>query len=153
MANFNFVNARHKEQIRRMKLLKEQGRCYLCQEGSKEENTLPRISWESEHFYLTPNDFPQAGSTAHTMIVPKKHRVHPTDLTAVERIAIFEICEMVMEKFEIPGFSVYVRMGDMSYTGATLDHLHFQLIAGVPRTENHKVPEDVIYIPLGYKQK
>ena len=52
----------------------------------------------------------------------------------------------------VSGFSFFVRSGDMKYTGATLDHLHFHFLVGGPKPENCTL-QDNILVTLGHKKK
>ncbi|MBA3733517.1 hypothetical protein H0W91_04060 [Patescibacteria group bacterium] len=150
-------NARDPEQIRRMKALKESGRCYFCKEGSAEEKTLPVIINEGEYWYITKNDFPLDGSVHHYLIVPRRHVLQTYYLSPEERVELGGMEWWLAQDLKVSGYSMFVRSGDMSLTGATIDHCHYHFLVGGVKPEvpeGEMVPLDqVVPVVLAYKQK
>lgn len=143
----NFQNARDTEQIRRMKALKKAGVCYFCRKGSQEKVTTPKVIYEKKFFYITPNNFPYGGSIHHYLIVPKRHLDDLTQISNKEMVELKKMIVWLKKHFKIKGYSVFIRSGEMNYTGATIDHLHFHFIVGKKKNKNSKW----LMVTLGYK--
>ncbi len=63
------------------------------------------------------------------------------------KIDLFDLVEWVSEKYKIKGASVFMRFGDGTYNGSSVQHLHAQLIVGVCKSDI----TDSIKVKLGYK--
>ncbi len=149
-AGVKMDNARTEEQLRRMEQLQEDGRCFFCDENYLFVGASPPI-FDSEYWYVKPNDFPYEGSVHHHLIVCKRHFSELTDITADIWSDLLRTIEWLKEHTEADGYSVFVRSGDMCFTGSSLDHLHFHFLVGGPKKENSKI-EDGILVTLGYKK-
>jgi len=144
----NLKNARKSEQINRMVELKKEKLCHFCATGFKKTHTAP-IIYKNKNWFVTGNDFPYKGSTHHYLIVSKKHITKLEQVNKNSQIDLFKCVSWLEKKFKIPGFSFFVRSGDMSYTGATLDHLHFHFLVGKKQNKN----TEWLTVTLGYKKK
>jgi len=142
----NFKNTRTKEQTERMKLLSKEKICHFCEDGFKATHTAP-IIYKNEDWFITANDFPYKGSTHHYLIVSKKHITDLKKINTKMQNNLFKSIFLLEKKLKVKGFSVFVRSGDMSYTGATIDHLHFHFLVG--QKQNKKT--DWLTVTLGYK--
>ena len=149
----NFGNTRSMEQIRRMEALKKAGVCYFCRKGSEEKVTTPHIIYEKEFWYVTPNNFPYEGSEHHYVVVPKRHLKDLVEILPDEAIELFEkIIPWLKKHLKATGYSMFVRSGNMKFTGATIDHLHFHFLVGGPKKKNG-ILQDNILVTLGHKKK
>lgn len=152
MAEMKFDNARDPEQLRRMKQAEAEGKCYLCDIFKARKSDKSGIFLHvGKNWFVKKNDFPYEGSVHHYLIVSREH---VTKLSDINRSAGFEflgVIEYLENILDVEGFSLFVRSGNMSYTGATLDHLHFHFMVGAPKPENAKI-EDNILVTLGYKK-
>lgn len=146
-------NARVGEQIRRMKALKKAGVCYFCRKGSKIKVTTPKIIKEGKCWYITPNNFPYKGSVHHCLIVPKRHIRDLTEISKHEASELYsEMIVWLKKHFKVKGYSIFTRSGDMNFTGATLDHLHFHFLVGGKKPKNFTL-DDAIPVVIAYKKK
>ena len=146
-----YDNARQEEQLERMKQLAKDGRCFFCRKNYLAVKASPVI-YESNHWYVKKNDFPYPGSAHHYLIVYKKHVTKPTRLN---KTAWSELLKTIgwLEKYTgVSGYSVFVRSGDMLYTGATIDHLHFHFLVGGPKKKNGRIKDNIL-VTLGHKKK
>jgi diadenosine tetraphosphate (Ap4A) HIT family hydrolase len=149
MADMRLDNAREPEQLRRMQELAEKGDCHFCREGFEEKHTKPIIE-EQKHWLVTANDYPYVKndpSFHHYLIVPKRHITRISELLQEEQIELFQMIAWLENHLHIFDESIFVRTGNMDYTGATLDHLHFHFITGVQKSENSKP----VRVKLAYK--
>ena len=119
-----------------MKSYLKSGTCHFCRKDFEKKHNSPIIR-EGKHWFITPNDYPYKGSTHHYFIVSQKH------ITGFEKIpseASSELIKMVAwlkKHLKVSGYSLFIRSGDLAYTGATLDHIHFHFLVGKRKTKNY----------------
>jgi ATP adenylyltransferase len=151
-ATQNLENARTEEQKRIMEEVASRGECFLCPHTLKQESERNKTStpplFEGVHWYIKRNDFPYEGAKLHLLIVPKRHVKGMEDLLVEEFSELQQMIIWVNKTFDVRGASIFVRYGDMSYTGATYTHMHFHLIHGVAKGET----TESIKAKLGYRQ-
>lgn len=134
-------NTREVKQRQIMEELACTGECFLC------ENVLNRISKKyqgvvelpvlhGDHWFIKPNDFPYAGTKLHLLIVPKRHVSEVEALLPVEFNELQQMVSWVNATYHVQGASMFIRYGDMSYTGATLAHMHFHILHGVKKHDD-----------------
>ena len=140
----NIDNAREEEQRQIMEELAQTGECFLC------EKTIDRITAKypgiatlpihrGDHWFVKHNDFPY-GTRVHLIIAPFRHVMRIEDLEPAEFAELQKMVIWVNDQFGLPGGSLFVRYGDMSYTGATLSHLHFHILSGVAERKGETQP-------------
>lgn len=145
-------NAREDIQRRIMEELAHTGECFLCPEviqriATKYSGIATLPLHEGAHWFIKENDFPYAGTRLHMLIAPKRHAVKMEDLTAGEFLELQHMISWVNKTYDIQGAALFVRYGDMSYTGATLAHMHFHILHGVAKHDGC----EAIRPKLGYK--
>jgi len=147
----NYVNLKHartEEQESVMKKIYEDGVCPFCIEHLKNYHTKTIIK-EGSWWIVTENFAPYEGTLVHLLFIYKKHE---TDLSQIDHAAFNELYKFVSlakEKYGIRGGSFFMRFGDTERTGATVDHIHAQLIAGnSSRTDGG----EKLKVSLGYKK-
>lgn len=149
--NFNFKNARNQEQIRRMKILKAAGLCYFCRKGDEEIVTTPKVIYESKYWFITPNNFPYEGSVHHYLIAPKRHIQDLSEIKFEEAGELFKkMIPWLKKKFNVSGYSIFARSGNMTFTGATINHLHLHFLVGGKKPKNATM-ENVVPVVIAYK--
>jgi diadenosine tetraphosphate (Ap4A) HIT family hydrolase len=153
MAEMRIDNAREPEQVRRMQEAQNKGVCYFC-ELFKEPGE-ERFLHIGKNWFVKVNDFPYPGSVHHYLIVSRDHVTDLSHVNSLSQYELFGAINYLQNILGVKGYSVFVRSGDMAYTGATLDHLHFHFLVGVekPNPGEKDIPETVIFAPLGYKKK
>lgn len=151
MADMRLDNARTPEQVERMQKLKEAGACFFCDDNYVTFGAMPAI-FETTHWYVKKNDFPYKGAVHHYLIVPKQHIKRIIDLRIDAWLELHIICWKLTNDLRVTGESIFVRSGDMLYTGATLDHMHFHFLVGGPKQEGGSL-EDNILVTLGHQLK
>ena len=145
-------NTREVKQREIMEELAQTGECFLCQ------NVIERIAkkypgvatlpiHEGNRWFVKHNDFPYEGAKLHVLIVPKKHTEKLEDLSVEDFTELMEMVAWVNKQFEVKGASLFIRYGNMSYTGGTLAHMHFHIMHGVAKHEEC----EPIKVKLGYK--
>lgn len=147
MAEMDFGNARDPEQIRRMEELKIKGECHFCGDAPK-KHTAP-IIYENPHWFVTANDFPYKGSVHHYLIVSRQHVTQVDHLSVESWLELPNAIKWLKNHLGVDGFSIFVRSGKMSVTGATLDHVHWHLIVGEEKSDK----TEWLTVTLGYKNR
>ncbi len=143
-------NARQREQLERMKQLAEGGKCFFCRKNYLAVRASPAVQ-QFRYWYIKKNDFPYLGSTHHYLIVYKKHITKPTRLNKTAWTEFPKTISWLEKYTEVSGYSVFVRSGDMRYTGATIDHLHFHFLVGGPKKRNGQIKDNIL-VTLGHKK-
>lgn len=149
---FEFAHGRVKGQIDRMKECERLGICPFCWENLAKWHDAPILE-KGDFWVITANDHPYAGAKYHYLAIYKEHvdSINWTDPAAYRELFLF--FDFFCKKDGMKGASILMRFGDMSYTGATLSHLHAHLISGASREElpDPKYPDDFIMSAIGYK--
>ncbi len=133
-------NTREVEQRLIMEELAVTGECFLCQDviariTRKHPGVASLPIHEGKHWFIKNNDFPYQGTKLHILIVPKRHVTKIEDLEVWEFVELKEMVVWVNTTYGVQGASMFIRYGDMSYTGATLAHIHFHIFHGVVKHE------------------
>lgn len=147
MSKMKIENARVPEQARRMEDLKQKGLCFFCEQNYlKVGGSPPFIT--NERWYVKDNDYPYSGTVNHILIVPKRHVTRLDELNQEEWNLLFPLLSRLKASHHEPGEAMFVRSGDMRYTGGTLDHLHFHYVVGTA------VGDDTVSIKtkIGYRK-
>jgi diadenosine tetraphosphate (Ap4A) HIT family hydrolase len=147
----NLDNTRDPRQKSIMEDQLKNGVCHFCREGFETRHTAP-IMYENKYWVIAANNFPYEGSTKHYLLISKRHVTKMTDLNKREWLGLLESTQWLENHLNVPAFSIFSRNGNMTYTGATLSHLHFQFLLGIPKPKNAKI-SDGILVTLGYKKK
>ncbi len=92
---------------------------------------------ETEHWFVTENDFPYEGKKNHFIFITKKYYEHFEELSMAEITDLFAFFQKICDQYAIKGGGLIMRFGDTSKSGGTVKHLHAQLIEP---EENKKVP-------------
>jgi diadenosine tetraphosphate (Ap4A) HIT family hydrolase len=150
MANMKMDNAREPEQLRIMEEHAKAGHCHFCPEGFKSHKAPVVLT--SRNWFVVANDFPYKGTRYHYLIVSRRHVTSVTDLDAEAFAELFNHIKQLAMASGVAGFSIFGRSGDMNFTGATLDHLHFHFISGGPKPEGCTL-DDNILVTVGHMKK
>lgn len=118
-----------------LKRIVAEGHCPFCREHLLKHHTKPILA-EGDHWLVTENFRPYDGVQHQFLLIAKTHVEHIEDLpvgAGEEMVAQFRF---LSSKFGFTGASIVWRSGDTAMTGASVRHLHFQVIVGVPRSES-----------------
>lgn len=129
MSLYNPANHRTPEQLDEMLRLEAAGICLFCPEhldGPGRERVVHR----SEHWTVTPNEFPYAGTKLHLLLVPRQHVDDLCDLSPDAQSDLFVALSWVREHYGITYYGLTARNGDLRYTGGSIYHLHVHLLVG-----------------------
>jgi dihydrofolate reductase len=123
-------NARSQSYLADLVALNTLGECPFCP-GGKTHQTQG-IIFENEAWWVTHNTHPLTHSELSLVLVPKRHVIFAHELhadeVAYERLMLQEIEKM----FGLEGWARTVCEGEPMRTGATVRHLHYQLLVPEP---------------------
>jgi len=142
----NLDHARVPHQVETMKRIVADDRCPFCKENLFTYHTKP-ILHESEHWILTENFAPYEGTKKHYLLIAQKHCTGFWELSDEAKLDFFAILNTVRENESFLGGTIVMRWGDTERTGASVTHLHAQLVIGASREEGGAP----ILTALGYK--
>lgn len=113
--------------------IKEDGVCPFCPENLAKYHKKPILK-EGSFWVLTENMYPYEGAKQHGLLI---HKAHITSLPQISKEAWSELNDLVVwftTERNIPGGTFLMRFGDTRYTGASVSHLHANLVS--PDGEN-----------------
>lgn len=112
-----------------IKDIAERGECPFCAENLANYHKNP-ILYETDHWLLTDNMYPYKGAVQHLLII---HRDHIESIEEVGPDAWRELQQVIKYAKKLRGIkggALLMRFGKTAYTGATVAHLHAQMVAG-----------------------
>ncbi len=145
--HMNMANARHPEQIQKMKELQKDGVCLFCEKNFIKYQNTPIIR-EKKWWLMRNNDYPYDGAKIHILLVYKKHIDSVEKISPQAMTELLDHMQWAKKKFKIPGASFVMRFGDSRYTGSTITHLHAHIVSGYKNTKN----QDRIISAVGFKK-
>lgn len=128
----NTSNAKSEDEIRALNQIASDKICPFCGKDYLEKEHKKPILEETKHWLATENRWPYKGSSAHLLLIHKKHVEHLLDISPEAWIELRELAIRMVEKLQIPGATLIMRFGDFRYTGGTVTHLHAQIVSGDP---------------------
>jgi ATP adenylyltransferase len=122
--------ARSNEQRAYMEELEAAGICIFCPDHQR----MP-VEFSCEHWYVTRNDFPYAGTVAHYLIVPHRHVRSFDELPDAAGAELWAIKRRLKEQLDPLAVATVERSGDMRFNGGSVAHLHTHFVALDARPE------------------
>lgn len=124
-------NARKEEQIKTMKKIVADGICPFCHdfiEKKKPAYHSNPIIMETDFWVATRNAWPYENTREHLVFVIKRHILLPKEMKKEEILDLWNIVEKIKEKLKIKHSTLLMRSDSTGMTGATVQHLHAQLV-------------------------
>lgn len=146
-------NTRVKAQHNKMQEATRLGICPFCWENLGQWHDAPVLK-TGEFWAITANDYPYAGSKYHYLAIYRDHISSIAEMAPGAGDELMKLFAEFCKVKKISGATIVMRFGDMRYTGATVFHLHAQIMSGASRDElagEFKFPDDAIATVLGYK--
>lgn len=109
--------------------IRDEGVCPFCPEYFEKFHAEPMLH-KGKYWLLTKNMYPYRGAAHHMLLVHREHIEHLNQLSPEAWQELHEIINMATEKYEIRGAALLTRFGDTRHTGASVTHLHAQIISG-----------------------
>jgi diadenosine tetraphosphate (Ap4A) HIT family hydrolase len=108
--------------------IREDGVCPFCPENFSKYHKNPILK-EGTHWSLTNNMYPYEGAKQHILILHKAHIENITDISPEAWTEFKMLLDTFIKETGLPGGTVIMRFGDTRYTGASVRHLHANLIS------------------------
>lgn len=118
-----------------LKSILAEGHCPFCEDYLHHHHKEP-ILWKSDHWIVTKNAWPYAGTQLHFLLITREHVERVEDLSLEAQQSFFAEYARLVEEFSLSGATILWRSGNTTQTGASVVHLHAQIIVSHPRTEN-----------------
>ena len=84
---------------------------------------------------LTDNMYPYKGAKHHLLFIHKKHITRIDEIGKDAWLEFHSLLAYIVKERSIPGGTFFMRFGDTRYTGASVAHLHAQLVSSNPDDE------------------
>ena len=114
--------------------------CPFCPDQLTNYHKNPILK-ENEHWLITRNMYPYKNTKEHFLLIHKQHIQSPQEMSDQAKKDLFDLLLWANNEFKIPGGTFFMRFGDTKYTGASVSHLHAQLVSSDPM---HKDYEPVV---------
>ena len=134
------VDARNAEVVKRTDYVRTLssivagGFCPFCEEHLFKHHRRPLI-YKSQHWLVTENAWPYEGSQFHFLFIARAHVEKTEDLSLAMWTGLHKLYCKLVKRYRFKGTALLMRSGDTKTTGATVNHLHAQLIVGSRRTK------------------
>jgi ATP adenylyltransferase len=127
-ALYHLPAARSEEQRAYMAELEAAGVCVFCAEHFEAYHREP-VELSGEHWYVTRNDYPYAGTRAHWLIVPHLHVASFDALPDAAGAELWAFKRQLKEREAPLATATLERSGDMRYNGGSVAHMHVHFVA------------------------
>jgi len=130
-SGLDLKNARKEEQIAVMKKIISDGVCPFCHDFVDNEKPAYHsnpVLIETDFWVVTRNAWPYDHTKEHLVIVIKRHILTPEEMKDEEILDLWNIIKKVKQELEITHSTFLMRSDSTGKTGATVQHLHAQLV-------------------------
>jgi len=108
--------------------IKKDAVCPFCPENLAKYHKNP-IVIDGKYWLLTNNLYPYEGAKFHALLIHKEHIVLFDQITEEAWSELRAVIKQFTEERNIPGGALVMRFGNPAYTGASVQHLHAQLVS------------------------
>jgi len=149
---FELSHTRVESQRARMEECIRLGICPFCWENLAEWHDAPVIKF-GRFWAITANDHPYSGAKHHYLGIYAYHISSISELALGAGDELLSLFSEFCAENDIVGATAIMRFGEMTYTGATVSHLHAHIVSGASKEEvmDPKYPDSFITSVLGYK--
>jgi ATP adenylyltransferase len=102
--------------------------CPFCPENLSKYHKNPILK-EGKYWLLTNNMYPYEGAKYHAILIHKSHITSVAEISADAWAELKTLTDWFIKEKNIPGGALLLRFGDTAYTGASVSHLHAQLVS------------------------
>lgn len=114
------------------------GVCPFCPEYFNQYHEKPTLI-DGKYWLLTDSMYPYKNSAHHFLLVHKKHIERIQDVNKSAWKELKEVIDQITTKKNIPGATLLFRFGETNYTGASVSHLHAQLVSGPGKKDSEPI--------------
>ncbi len=108
-------------------IIEKEGKCPFCSNNFK-YHKHPILKRQCDWF-ITKISWPYKNTEHHFLIISDFHKEQLSELNNNDLKNVNFLMNWAIEEFGIKGGALTLRFGDTEYTGATVCHIHFHLIA------------------------
>ena len=101
--------------------------CPFCRENLEIYHKNPIIK-ETDYWILTTNMYPYKNTLHHFLLIHKNHITDSKDIRPEAWTELHHHLNWLTDKYNIPGGTFFMRCGETSHTGASVTHLHAQMV-------------------------
>lgn len=116
--------------------------CPFCPEHIHRIHPNPIV--EKNHWLITDNAYPYRPVKQHLLLVHKAHIEHVSELSKEAWDELKAILDELAESKDMKGGALMMRFGDTHFTGASVAHLHAQLVQGDPDSSEYDKTKGVL---------
>ena len=117
-----------------MERLETDGVCIFCPEHVAQYHA-EQIEFAGEHWYVTRNAYPYAGTAAHYLIVARRHVSSFDELPDEAGAELWAIKRRLKAQLGAPSTATIERSGEMHLNGGSVAHLHTHFVVPDPEPE------------------
>lgn len=122
--------------------------CPFCEPHFLKYHTRPVLR-KGAHWLVTENMNPYTGTKHHLLLVSRRHVSLPSKLSKEAWVELQTQVKWIEKKYTLPAGALFMRFGDTDYTGASVAHLHANILLG---NKSGKGTEP-LPVTLGFKKK
>lgn len=137
--------AKRKDYLQTLEKIIKTNKCPFCPANFKYHKKP--ILKKYQGWLATPNSWPYKNTKYHFVLIPEKHKVNFSDLNEKDFKAVQFLVNWLIKKYKIKGGGLTLRFGNQNYTGATVRHLHFQIL--VPQIKSKSKIAKTVNFPIG----
>lgn len=132
-------HARSHDQVQALEKIAKGKFCPFCDPNYiKKEHKKPILA-QNKNWLATENRWPYDGASVHLVFIHKTHIEHVSEVSKEGWEDLKKIVSMMCGKLKVKGATLVMRFGEGRFTGATVTHLHAQLISGKGKKEGKPV--------------
>lgn len=120
--------ARSPDQRRYMEELEREGICIFCEEHVEEYQAEP-VELRGEHWLVTRNSYPYAGTAAHFLIIARRHVRSFDELPDEAGAELWSTKRTLKRRLDPLATATVERSGEMRFNGGSVAHLHVHFVA------------------------
>ncbi len=141
----SFVNPDNSKRGDYAKVIDEIAKEKICPFCAEHVHRIHPNPIEEKKFWLvTDNAYPYKPVKQHILLIHKDHIEHVSELSREAWDELQDILVELSKNKNIVGGALMMRFGDTHYTGASVTHLHAQLIQGDPDDSEYDKTKGVL---------
>jgi len=126
----------------------EAGVCPFCEEHLENHHGKP-ILFSNAHWIVTENAWPYEGVRHQFVLIAREH-IESAELLVPEAWgALGSAYRRLVADYQLKGATLLLRTGMTEFTGASVAHLHAQVISGGPRKKDSELLRALVGFKLG----
>jgi len=125
---YHLEAARTQDQRQYMEQLESDRVCIFCPEHVAEFHPEP-VEFTGEHWFVTKNAYPYAGTVAHYLIIARHHVSSFDELPDEAGAELWAIKRRLKAQLQPAATATIERSGQMQLNGGSVAHLHTHFVA------------------------